>query len=193
MPSHYLNQCCNIVNWTLGNEIRWNFNRNSYIFIHYSAFENKAVILSRPQSVNWQSSCCSCLYEKNAMQNWLTPMHVPMYILIVYTPVMTVILRLKCLFGSKILATYIYMVTLNAFPLHMYMTQNTFFLHILIRSIAVERIIFHYNSTDSLGHRAYALGTYLMVALLWRGSYFKQAFNDEFIQPGVSATNAILG
>ena len=131
--------------------------------------------------------------KKNAMQNWLTPMHVPMYILIVYTPVMTVILKLKCLFGSKILATYMYMVTLNAFPLHRYMTQNTFFLHILIRSIAVERIIFHCNSTDSLGHRAYALDTYLMVALLWRGSYFKQSFSiDEFIQPGVSATNAIV-
>ena len=25
MPSHYLNQCWNIVNWTLGNKLQWNF------------------------------------------------------------------------------------------------------------------------------------------------------------------------
>ena len=28
MPSHYLNQCCNIVNLTLGNKLQWNLNRN---------------------------------------------------------------------------------------------------------------------------------------------------------------------
>ena len=33
MPSHYLNQCWNIVNWTLGNTFQWNFYRNQYIFI----------------------------------------------------------------------------------------------------------------------------------------------------------------
>ena len=38
-PSHYLNQCCNIVNWNLGNKRQWNLNRNLYIFIHKSAFE----------------------------------------------------------------------------------------------------------------------------------------------------------
>ena len=27
-PSHYLNQCWNIVNWTLGNKFRWNLYRN---------------------------------------------------------------------------------------------------------------------------------------------------------------------
>ena len=32
-PSHYLNQWWNIVNWTLGNKLQWNFNRNSSIFI----------------------------------------------------------------------------------------------------------------------------------------------------------------
>ena len=31
--SHYLNQCCNIVNWNLGNKLQWNPNHNSYIFI----------------------------------------------------------------------------------------------------------------------------------------------------------------
>ena len=40
MPSHYLNHCWNIVNWTLGNKFQWNFNRNSNIFIQENAFEN---------------------------------------------------------------------------------------------------------------------------------------------------------
>ena len=51
-PSHYLNQCWNIVNW---NKLQWNHNRNSYIFIQENAFENVvrklAAILSRPQYV----------------------------------------------------------------------------------------------------------------------------------------------
>ena len=59
-PSHYLNQCWNIVNWTLRNKLQWIFNRNSYIFIHENAFENvvceMAAILSRPQCVNLCSS-----------------------------------------------------------------------------------------------------------------------------------------
>ena len=32
-PSHYLNQCCNIVDKTLRNKLQWNFNRYSSIFI----------------------------------------------------------------------------------------------------------------------------------------------------------------
>ena len=39
-PSHYLNQCWNIVNWTLGNKIQLNFNWNSNIFIQENAYEN---------------------------------------------------------------------------------------------------------------------------------------------------------
>ena len=54
-PSHYLNQCWNIINWTLGNKLQWNFNQNSYIFIHENALKTvvwkKAAILSRPQCV----------------------------------------------------------------------------------------------------------------------------------------------
>ena len=39
--SHYLNQCCNIVNnWTLRNKIQWNLDRNSYIFITENASGN---------------------------------------------------------------------------------------------------------------------------------------------------------
>ena len=56
VPSHFLNQCWNIVNWTLGNKLQWNFNRNSSIFIQEKAVENvvcKMVsILSWLQCVN---------------------------------------------------------------------------------------------------------------------------------------------
>ena len=55
MPSHYLNQCWNIGNWTLRNKLHWIFNRNSNIFIQENAFENvvceMAFILSRPLCV----------------------------------------------------------------------------------------------------------------------------------------------
>ena len=55
-PSHYLNQCWNIVSWTHRNKLQWNFNQNSYIFFQENAFEDivwkKAAILSQPQCVN---------------------------------------------------------------------------------------------------------------------------------------------
>ena len=55
-PSHYLNQCWNIVNWNLRNKLQWNFNRNSNIFIQEYALDNvvceMASILSRPQCVD---------------------------------------------------------------------------------------------------------------------------------------------
>ena len=55
MPSHYLNQCWNIVNWTLMNKPKWNLNRNSYIFwmkmcIWKCHVENGG-LLSQPQCV----------------------------------------------------------------------------------------------------------------------------------------------
>ena len=54
-PSHYLNQCWNIVNWTLRNKLQGNLHRNSYIFIQENPFENfvckMAAIFSRPQCV----------------------------------------------------------------------------------------------------------------------------------------------
>ena len=50
-PSHYLNQCWLIVNWTLRNNIQWNFNRNTKLFIHEKLFEDivyeMAAIISR--------------------------------------------------------------------------------------------------------------------------------------------------
>ena len=36
----YLNQCGNIVNWTLRNKLQWNFNQNSNIFIQENAPES---------------------------------------------------------------------------------------------------------------------------------------------------------
>ena len=60
-PSHYLNQCWNIVNWTLRNNLQWNFNRNSNIFIQENTLENvvceMAAILSRAQCVK-RKRCC---------------------------------------------------------------------------------------------------------------------------------------
>ena len=52
-PSHYLNHCWNIVNWTLRKKLQWNLNRNWNIFIQEKALENvvwkMTAILSRPQ------------------------------------------------------------------------------------------------------------------------------------------------
>ena len=54
-PSHYLNQCWNIVNWIIKNKLQWNSNRNSKIFIQENAFESvvceRVAIFSRPQCV----------------------------------------------------------------------------------------------------------------------------------------------
>ena len=54
-PSHYLNQCWNIINWILRNKLQWNFNPNANIFIRENAFESvvceMAAILSRLQCV----------------------------------------------------------------------------------------------------------------------------------------------
>ena len=50
-PSHYLNQCWIIYNWTLTYIFQWNFNQNTKLFIHENASENiiceMAAILSR--------------------------------------------------------------------------------------------------------------------------------------------------
>ena len=61
-PSHYLNQCQFIDNWTLRNKLQCNFNQNTIIllfFLHeneHDVFENgvckMVAILSRPPGVN---------------------------------------------------------------------------------------------------------------------------------------------
>ena len=40
MPHHYLNQWWNIVDWTLGNKLQWNLNRNLYICVNENPSEN---------------------------------------------------------------------------------------------------------------------------------------------------------
>ena len=54
-PSHYLNQCWNIVNWTFRNKLQWHFNRNSNIFIQEIAFV-------KMPSAKWRL-CCLGLNE----------------------------------------------------------------------------------------------------------------------------------
>ena len=55
-PSHYLNQCWLIVNWTLKNKLQRNSNKNTKLFTHENEFENviceMAAILSRGRWVN---------------------------------------------------------------------------------------------------------------------------------------------
>ena len=93
-PSHYLNQCWNIVNWTPRNKLQWNVNRNSNIFIQENPFENgvwkMAAILSRPQCVKrndnydmweislkmihkdiyWVSTECHCVIHIQERYSW---------------------------------------------------------------------------------------------------------------------------
>ena len=56
VPSHYLNQGCIMTNWTLTNKRKWNFNKNTTVFIYDNAFENviyeMVVILFRGRRVN---------------------------------------------------------------------------------------------------------------------------------------------
>ena len=62
-PSHYLNKCSLIVNWTDGSKLQWNFNRNSYFSLQ-NAFEivvcEKAAILSLYQCVNMHGMLQHC-------------------------------------------------------------------------------------------------------------------------------------
>ena len=46
---HYLNQCWYSVNWSLGDKLQWNLNRNFCIFIQENAFECS--------SGKWRPSC----------------------------------------------------------------------------------------------------------------------------------------
>ena len=68
-PSHYQDQCWNIVNKTLRNKLQWIFSRNSNIFIQQNVFESvvceKAAILSRPQWVK--------LYPRKVGMDWPMP------------------------------------------------------------------------------------------------------------------------
>ena len=66
-PSHYLNQCWNIVNSNIRNKFQWHRKTNSNIFVQENAFENVvceiSAILSRHPYVNvlfrWCQDCTS--------------------------------------------------------------------------------------------------------------------------------------
>ena len=55
-PSHYLNQCWIIVNWTLMDTLQWNFNQDTKMFRRENASENivceMAAILSTGRWIN---------------------------------------------------------------------------------------------------------------------------------------------
>ena len=67
VPSHYLNQCCVIVNGTLRKEPQWNLNRNTKLFIQENVFENvvceMAAILSMGDELTKHFILCSILLE----------------------------------------------------------------------------------------------------------------------------------
>ena len=65
-PSHYLNQCWNIVNWTLRNKLQWKFNRNSNIFIQENALE---IVVCEMGSFSTHPQCVKC-HEMGILQNY---------------------------------------------------------------------------------------------------------------------------
>ena len=79
-PSHYLNQCWNIVNWTLRNKLQWNSNQNTKIFIDENPFENvvweMTSFLSR---VRWVKIYTLWTYQVqlwgNMEKDWYLRMH----------------------------------------------------------------------------------------------------------------------
>ena len=90
-PSHYLNQCWNIVKWTLMNKLQWNFNRNSNIVIQENASKSvvceTAAMLSRPQcvkmSMDHQSAIIAwkvyVVVQTNPMPDWINITSGPSY------------------------------------------------------------------------------------------------------------------
>ena len=64
-----LNQCWNIINWTPGNKLQWNFNQNTKLFIHENASENivceMVTILCGGRLVNVSNS--TMLYSKHCI------------------------------------------------------------------------------------------------------------------------------
>ena len=62
-PSHHLNQCWNIVNWTFRNKLQWNINKNYNIFsqenVFISAVCETAAILPWSQCVNINEKRCN--------------------------------------------------------------------------------------------------------------------------------------
>ena len=63
-----------MVNWTLGNKLQWNFNRNRNIFIQEKALENvvceMASILSRPQCVSKDVHLFRAYTDNSCIRTW---------------------------------------------------------------------------------------------------------------------------
>ena len=76
VPSRYLYQCWNIVNWILRNTLQWNFNQNIFCFIQENTFESivceMAAILSRG---NWVKLMTLCTYGTCSQLNWWPCVH----------------------------------------------------------------------------------------------------------------------
>ena len=123
-PSHYLNQCWNIVHWTLRNKLQWNVNRNSYIFIKKNPFENvdwkTAAILSRPQCVKpvIKSTETNSLKYKSKYFNFL-PTKCIKNAVCEMLPFFVVSLSLNCRSGKQHNA-----VALLTVQIHITMAQN---------------------------------------------------------------------
>ena len=79
-PSHNLNQCWRIVNYTLRNKFQWNLDRNSNIFIQEMCLKmssaKMAVILSRERCVNGRNDIYIWLSEHKKHAAWCEPSHV---------------------------------------------------------------------------------------------------------------------
>ena len=56
-----LNQCWNIVNWTLRNKLQWNFNCNWSIFIDENTFQN-IICESCPFNLGFNMLMCKCCH-----------------------------------------------------------------------------------------------------------------------------------
>ena len=72
-PSHYLNLCWLIVNWTLRNKLLWNLSSTLNFFIHGNALENVicglVAILSRGRWVKHALDCISSIQMHKSCQS----------------------------------------------------------------------------------------------------------------------------
>ena len=62
MPSHYLNQCCLVVNGTIRNKINWNFDQYRIIFIQENKFEN---VVWKISAILFTSMCHHDIFLQN--------------------------------------------------------------------------------------------------------------------------------
>ena len=76
-PSHYLNRCWHIVDWTFGSKFQWNFYQHLNIFIQENAFEDVVCeitdIFSWPRCVKSLELCGVMMQHclEGLIQHWL--------------------------------------------------------------------------------------------------------------------------